>query len=170
MASRKIAYAASADLTVTALNGAIASSTTWVTGWTSGTIDNTTNLYLDYLVSGKLVAESAGLTAGEVRVYVYAMMDDTNWPDIFSAGTEGTEGAATVHDTNILAGHCRLLWSCPTDTTASQVYPIAKSSVAALFGGVCPSKFAIYIAHSMVAALETAGNQVTIQGVYETVA
>jgi len=170
MADRKLAYAASSDLTVTALNGAIASSATWIAGWTSGTIDNTTNKYLDYLISAKLVAESSGLAAGEVRVYAYAMLDDSNWPDVFSSGTEGTEGTATIHDVNVLASHFRMLWSSATDTTASQVYPMPKTSIASLFGGICPSKFAIFITHSMSAALETSGNQVTIQGVYETVA
>lgn len=168
MATIKTTYRASADLTVTALAGGIASSATWVAGWTSGTIDNTTNLDLDILLSAKITVESSGLTAGEIRVYIYAMLDDTNWPDVFSAGTEGTEGTATIHDTNVRDSHFRMIWSTATDTTASQVYPMPKSSVASLFGGVCPSKFAVFITHSTVAALETSGQQVTTQGVYFT--
>jgi hypothetical protein len=44
--------------------------------------------------------------------------------------------------------------------------------VAALFGGVMPKKFVVYVAHSSVAALNaTAGNHViTITPTYETVA
>ena len=41
-----------------------------------------------------------------------------------------------------------------------------KQSVAALYGGVLPPKFSIFVAHSTVAALETSGNQVTVWGVY----
>jgi hypothetical protein len=169
MADRKIAYVASSNQTVTNLHG-IASSPTWVAGWTSGTIDNTTNKYLDYLITASLVTESAGLAAGEMRVYAYAMLDDTTWPDVFSVGTEGTEGVATIHDVNILASCFRLLWSTATDTTASQVYPMPKTSLAAAFGGVCPSKFALFITQSTGTTLETSGNQVTIQGIYETMA
>lgn len=168
MAVHKTTYRASADLTVTNLHS-IATSATWVAGWTSGTIDNTSDLDFDKWLSGKITVAAAGLAAGEIRVYVYAMMDDANWPDIFSAGTEGTEGTATLHDTNIRDAHMRLLWSTPTDTTASQVYPIPKTSLASAFGsGVIPPKVAIFITHSTGANLAAAGNQVTHAGHYAT--
>lgn len=163
MAAGDLSYRASANLTVTALNGGIASSTTWVAGWTSGTIDNTSDLDFDKLVSAKFVVESSGLTAGEIRVYVYAMLDDSTWPDIFSAGTEGTEGTATLHDTEI-RDVLKLLWSAATDTTASRVYPMDPTSIAALYGGQLPAKCALFVTHSTVAALETSGNQVTVKG------
>jgi hypothetical protein len=160
----KIVYRASADLTVTNLAG-IASSATWVAGWTSGTVDNTTDLDLDKQVSAKFTVESAGLAAGEIRVYVYDMLDDSNWPDLFSSGTEGTEGTATVHDVNVLAS-MKLLWSIATDTTASQVYPMLKQSVSALYGGVMPPKFALFVAQSTGTTFETSGQQVTVKGAH----
>lgn len=169
MATRKLTYRASSNLTVTNLAG-IASSATWVAGWTSGTIDNTSNLDLDVLVSAHFTVESSGLAAGEIRVYVYAMLDDSNWPDILSAGTEGTEGTCTLHDTNTRDSSVRLIWSTATDTTASQVYAMPKTSIAAFFGGILPSKFAIIVAQSTGTTLETSGQQVTVQGVYETIA
>lgn len=170
MATTTITYRTSTAPTVTALNGGISSSATWVAGWTSGTIDNTTNKDVDILISGSLVAESSGLSAGEIRVYSYAMLDDSTWPDVFSAGTEGTEGTATIHDTNILASNFRLLWATATDTTASQVYPFPKTSLAALYGGVCPAKSAIFVTQSTGTTLETSGNAIYLQGVYYTTA
>ena len=170
MATRKLTYRASSNLTVTALNGGIASSATWVAGWTSGTIDNTSDLDLDKLVSAKFTVESSGLSAGEIRVYVYAMLDDSNWPDIFSAGTEGTEGTCTLHDTNTRDSSVKLIWSTATDTTASQVYAMDKVSIAQFYGGVLPPKFALIVSHSTGTTLETSGNQVTVVGVYETIA
>jgi hypothetical protein len=56
MAVGDLSYRASANLTVTNLAG-IASSSTWVAGWTSGTIDNTANLDLDKLVTAKFTLE-----------------------------------------------------------------------------------------------------------------
>lgn len=165
MAVGDLTYRASAALTVTALNGGIASSTTWVAGWTSGTIDNTSDKDLDKLISATFLAASSGLTAGELRVYVYAMLDDSTWPDIFSAGTEGTEGTATLADTEIRDSAIIPLWSTVTDTTASRVYTMPKQSIAARFGGVLPPKFALFVTHSMVAALATSGNAVYAVGV-----
>ena len=161
----KVAYAASSDLTVTALNG-LASSATWVAGWESAAIDNSTNLYLDYSVRAKITAESAGLTAGEIRLYLVAELDDATFPDVF----DGTESAETVTDTEIRDAICRLGAFTQTDTTASRVYYLDCPSVAAVFGGNLPRKFVIFITQSTVAALETTGNQVTIKGRYETVA
>jgi hypothetical protein len=168
VADIKIAYRASSNLTATALNGGVASSGTWVAGWTSGTIDNTSELDIDKLISAQFTVESSGLTAGEIRVYVYAMLDDSTWPDVFSSGTEGTEGTATIHDANVRDSHFRLLWATATDTTASQKYPMPATSVAAAFGGILPPKFAVFVTHSTVAALETSGNQVTVKGVNYT--
>lgn len=163
----KRAYAASSDLTVTNLHG-IASSSTHVSGWESALIDNTTNLYLDYLITAKFTTESAGLAAGEIRIHVVPMLDDSTWPGGFD-GTESTE-TTPLDDANGTAAGAVLLKSIQTDTTASQVYYAHAVSVAAAFGGVCPAKFVIFVTQSTGTTLETSGNQVTIKGTYLTVA
>lgn len=164
MADVKLSYAASSDLTVTNLH-ALASSATWVGVWESGAVDNTTNEYLDYLISGKITVESAGLAAGEIRVGIVAMIDDTNWPDVF----DGTESTETITDTEIRDAIVKIGASIVTDTTASRVYPFGPFSVAQLFGGICPAKFVVVVAQSTGANLETSGNQVTVKGVFVTV-
>lgn len=165
MASIKFAYAASADLTVTNLNG-LAASSTHVTGWESAEVDNTTNLYLDYLISGKFTAESAGLSAGEIRVWIVPRLDDSTYPGGFD-GTEGTE-TTPLDDANGTMAGAVLGKVIQTDTTASQVYYCAPFSVASLFGGVCPAKFVVFVTQSTGTTLETTGNQVTYKGVYLT--
>lgn len=169
MATRSLSYRANSALTVTNLHG-ISSSSTLIAGWTSGTIDNTTDLDLDKLVSGKITLESAGLAAGEIRLYAYTMLDDSTWPDLFSAGTEGTEGTATVHDVEIRDSGMKLLWSTITDTGASDVYTIPMTSVAEHFGSFLPPKFALFVTHSTGTTLETTGNAINLKGVKETVA
>ena len=161
----KLAYAASANQTVTALNG-LAASSTHVAGWESGAIDNTTNLYEDYRVTAKITVESAGVTAGEIRIYLVAPLDDTTWPDVF----DGTESTETVTDTEIRDAICKLGAVTVNDTTASRVYYLEVPSVAAVFGGNLPKKFVIFITQSTGTTLETSGNQVTVVGSYHTVA
>lgn len=162
--SLKLDYIADSTLTQTNLD-AVASSATLVAGWTSGSVDNTANEYTDYLVAAKFLLESAGLSAGEIRVYAYAALDDTpTWPDLFSAGTEGTEGTATVHDTEIRDSGMVLLWQTQTDTGASDPYTMPPTSIAAAFGSV-PRLFALFVTQSSGAALESTGdpNQVYLQ-------
>ena len=167
MASRKIAYAASSTLTTTNLDG-LASSSTHLGGWESAAIDNSTNLYLDYLISGTIVVESAGLSAGQIRVHIVGEKEDASWPDVF----DGTESAETVTDTEIRDAICRLGALLETDTTASRTYHFGPFSVAALFGGICPRKFVVFLTQSTGTTLEATGtpNKVYQKGVYETVA
>jgi len=171
MANAKIAYAPSVTLTQTNLDG-IASNATWTAGWTSDAIDNaTSNQYLDYIVNAQVQVESTGLSAGEIRLYFYTMLNDTTWPDVFSAGTEGTEGTCTIHDTEIRDATFRLGAVVITDTTVSRYYQLMVPSVAAVFGGTVPRKFAVYITQSTGTTLETTSdpNQVYVTGVYATV-
>ncbi len=167
MADVKIAYAASGNFTVTALDG-LAASSSHVTGFESPETDNTSNLYLDYLISGKFTVESSGLSAGEIRVWIVPRIDDSTYP----GGFDGTGGAETtpLDDENGTRAGAALAASIQTDTTASQVYWMRPFSVAALFGGVCPAKFVVFVTQSTGTTLETSGNQLTYKGVYATVA
>lgn len=163
----KFSYVASANQTVTALDS-LAASSTHVSGWESAEIDNSTNKYLDYLVSGKVTVAAAGLAAGEIRIYAVPRLDDATYP----GGFDGTASAETtpLDDANGTAAGAVLLKSIATDTTASQVYYWHALSVASGFGGICPEKFVIFITQSTGAALAASGNQVTTKAVFINVA
>lgn len=169
MASIKIAYAASSNLTVTNLHS-LAASSTWITGWESDAVDNTSNLYDDYLVSAKFTMTSANNFAGEIRIYVAAMIDDSTWPDVL----DGTESTESFTDTEERDAALVLAKSLACDTSAGAVLYSAPFSVASLFGGVCPAKFVIFItgngATGTNAQFAASGNQVTVKGCYYTAA
>lgn len=169
MADIKSAYRAAANLVVTNL-ASIATSATWVAGWVSALIDNTTDLDLDKLISAKFALGNSAV-AGEIRVYAFAMLDDTNWPDLLSAGTEGSEGTATVHTTTIRDAAMVLLWAASTraDPGTDDVYNMPPVSVAGAFGGLLPPKFALFVTHSTGVNFAASGHQITVKGAYETV-
>lgn len=164
MASIKIAYAASSNLDVTNL-ASLGASATHVAGWESPTVDNTTNLYVDYLVSGKIALGNSA-TAGEIRLYVVPMLDDSTWPDVFD-GTQSAEtwSTTTIRDAAAVLG---IALETRADPGTDDVYFIRKFSIAALFGGACPSKFALFVTHSTGVALAASGHQITVKGVYYT--
>lgn len=158
-------YAASAnEATVTALNS-LASSATWVAGWESTAIDNTSTKYIDFRVTAKITAGTT-LTAGELRMYLVGMLDDSTWPDVF----DGTSSAETVTNASVRDAICRLAAWSATTTTNSVVYYLDCPSVSAVFGGNLPKKFVVFITHSMVGALAASGNQLTYVGVAANVA
>lgn len=163
-------YRASSNLTVTNL-ASIASSATWVAGWVSGIIDNTSDLDLDKIVSGKITLGNSA-TAGEIRVYAFAMLDDSTWPDLLSAGTEGTEGTGTVHTTTIRDATMVLVAAFATraDPGTDDNYQIPQTSLRGAFGGFMPAKCALFITHSTGVNLAASGQQITIKGITESVA
>jgi len=167
----QLQYAASSNLVVTNLHG-LASSQTWVGGWESAAIDNTSNLYLDYLVSGKFVVEGANNQVGQIRVYVVAMLDDSTWPDVF----DGTESAETVTTTSIRDQVCKMGANVAVTADAAATYYFGPFSVANLFGGFCPAKFVVFITGNptttTTAGLESTDtpNQVTIKPVFSKMA
>lgn len=163
----KTAYGTSTDFTVTNLH-ALASDANLLAGWESNAVDNTSNLYRDYLISGAIkVHDDAALTASKgIYVYVVAMISDDTWPDVF----DGTESLETVTNTAIRDKACKLGAFIQPATTQNLLYPFGPFSVANLFGGVCPPKFGIFIVQDTGQAFHTSGSIVTYQGIYDTVA
>lgn len=165
----RIAYAASASFTVTNLHS-LASSQTWVAGWESNEVDNTTNLYSDYLISGLLKTAASNNQAGTIQVSVIAKIADAVYPGVFD-GTESTETIALAEQRNAIA---RLGAVINVTNAASTEYAFGPFSVAALFGGVCPAKFVVFIAGNATttttAQFAADTNIVTYKGVYYTVA
>lgn len=164
MANIKLAYAASSNLSVSSLNS-LAASSTWVAGWESAAIDNTSDKYEDYRIAAKITVAAASLAAGEIRMYLVGPLDDSTWPEVF----DGTESAETLTDSEMRDAICRFAAGTQTDTGASDVYYLECPSVAAIFGGNLPKKFVIFITQSTTQALAASGNQVTVTGSYRTV-
>lgn len=141
----KLKYpAASTALTVTNLHS-LASAQDWAAGWSGASVNNTSNVYLDYLYGGTFTTHASNRAAGLINVYVIAALNDTpTWPATAS-GTIGTEGALSFTDTEERDSLCRLLVSIVVDTTASAVYTFPPTGIAQLFGGWVPPYHAIYV-------------------------
>jgi len=160
-------WAASANMAVDTGLDSLASSATYVAGWESAVIDNSSNLYEDIFISGKItVGDTAVATGTQIRIYAVGMLDDSTWPAPF----DGTPSAETV-DLSVIGGHAKLGAVISIDDVEDKVYYFGPFSLANLFGGVCPEKCVLFIVHATNDALAAAGgNQVTTKGVYHTVA
>lgn len=143
----KLQYVASVAPTVTNLHS-LASSQDWLAGWTSASVSNLTNEYLDYLYAGTFTTHASNRQAGTINVYVIAALNDTpTWPATAS-GTIGTEGALSFTDTEERDSLVRLLTSITVDNTASAIYTFPPIGIAQLFGGMVPPYHAIYVAQN----------------------
>ena len=165
MANVNMAYAASSALTITL--AALASDTNFLTGRASNVVDNTTLLYLDYLLAGKITTGTTPTTGREIRVYVVGLMEDSTYPDVF----DGTNAGKTVSSAGTRDSVCKLAAVMATGSTSDQAYYFGPISVAALFGGVLPKKFQVFVVHSTAVNLNaTSANQaIYVTGTYNTV-
>lgn len=162
-------YAASVAMTVTNLHS-LASEQSWLAGWSSASVSNTTNNYLDYLIAGTFTTHASNRQAGTINVYVIGALNDTpTWPAAAS-GTIGTEGAISITDTEERDGMVRVAASLTVDTTASAVYTFPPTSVAQLFGGMVPPAWAIFVSQNCstttTAGLAAAGSAIYYTPVY----
>lgn len=164
MADVKANYPAASDVTITLAS--LASDINLLAGRESTAVDNSSNLYLDYLISGKITTGTSP-TAASIQVWAVGSWDGTTYPDGFS-GSDSAETITSENHKNII---CRFLAELATDVTSNRTYYFGPVSVAAAFGGVVPKKWLVFVTHNTVANLNsTAGNhQIRIQPYYETV-
>lgn len=151
MADLKTKYANAATITITL--AALATSATRVAGRESTAVDNSSNLYVDALVSGKITTGTSP-TAGFIDIWVYGSHDETpTYMDVL----DGTDSAETFTDENSRNSAMKLAHVIAPDTTSDQVYWVSPFSVAALFGGVMPRFWGLFIAHSTGVNLNATG-------------
>jgi hypothetical protein len=165
MADVKANYPAASDITITLAS--LATDTNLLTGRESSALDNSSNLYLDYLVSGKITTGTSPTTARSIQVWAVGSWDGTTFPDVF----DGSDSAETVTSANHKAAICRFIAEMATDATSDRTYHFGPVSLASAFGGVLPVKVVFFVTHNTAVNLNsTSGNhQIRIQPYYETV-
>ena len=115
----------------------------------SGTVDNTSLLYLDYLID-LTVADVVEAGNKQIVLYGRSSIDGTN----FSNADTLNHQAMTV------IGYLPLNGTGPWQSRAF--------GVAQAFGGIIPPKFQVVIYNDAGVALATLGNSMNIRGVYAT--
>lgn len=153
MADIKTEYAASAAMTITL--AALASSATRVAGRESDAVNNTANLYLDYLVAGKVTTGTNPTVNKQIDVWVYASLEDTpTYPDVM----DGADSAETWTSVDIRNAGAVLAAVVTTDATSDRTYWFKPFSIAAMFGGRMPKYFGIWVTHDTGVNLNNVGS------------
>lgn len=165
MADIKLKYGNSSALTISPAS--LATSATLLVGVESNAVDNTTDRYLDYLLTGKITTGTSPTDFTEIRIFVVGLQNDSTWPDPF----DGTASSETIAHNRIRDQICRVAAPLLVDGTSDRAYPFGPISVAGLFGGTLPKKFVVFITHNTGVALNaTAGNHaVYITPVYQSI-
>ena len=174
MTTTKIAYAS--DAAIVATNWDSLASSDWAT---LPLFDNTSTLYIDVLVGGKIHFDTVTgtiLAADSFDIYVAALYDK----DVASSYTGGIDTAFTANDSSITVDvefnplNLKLLAVVkPEATTADteQSYNWGPYGIASLFSGLMPQKF-ILVGHNnsndAVLAAATSDHVVNVVGITYT--
>lgn len=161
-------FAASSAVTITLAS--LGSSSSFSTGRSSAVVDNSTNLYDDALLSGKIRCGTTPVANTVIAVYVWGQMDDTpTYPD----SVTGSDTSFSPSSTGVMSSYLKLIAPMSVDsTTSGRDYSFSGVSVAQMFGGILPQRWGVYVAQNTGVALDATGGNHTIkyQGVKFTVA
>ena len=157
MATTTINYSSNTTITIGLATTPLASSATFVAGRESNEIDNTTNKYVDALVSGKVTVGTTPTANTTIAIYVWGA--ETSLATTALDVLDGTDSDETLTNTGVLnALKFAASISVPANTS-NVTYPVLPFSVASLFGGNMPKYWGLYVAHNTGVALNsTAGN------------
>ena len=132
---------------------ALASSATFVAGRESSQVDNTTNKYVDVLVSGSVSVGTTPTANTSILIYVYGA--ETSLATTAIDVLDGTDSAETLTNVGILnALRLGAAINVPAATTDVQ-YFVLPFSVAALFGGVVLKFWGLFVAHNTAVNLRS---------------
>lgn len=154
-----MAIAYQTETTGTGGINSLASSSTWTAGyeWYLVTVSTMSPIPHDIRHDGVVQIGTSPTANTEIRHYLVACEDGTNWPDVF----DGTASAETVTSEGVRDGFAKLACISRVDaTTSNRDYPY-DFSAAQVFGGSLPKKYIHFVAHncSPAALNSTAGNQ-----------
>jgi hypothetical protein len=156
MTTLKENLSSSTAVTIT-LNSLSASTTA---GRQASVIDNSSNLYVDALVTA-IISTGTVSSPVSVNVYVSGSEDGTNY-DQDSAVMGVSDAAYTIDSsTNLRLG------AVINTSTSSKVYN-KTFSVAQLFGGVMPRKWTVVVVNNSGGALAGSGNSMSYTGITYT--
>ena len=145
------------EQTLTCTLASLGSSSTRVAGRSSAAIDDSTTRALDYLISGKITTGTSPVAGRLIQVWVYAEVDNgasPPYPDVF----DGTDAADTVTSENMRNACLALGATIVVDSQSNRTYWFKPFSIAALFGGVVPERFGLWVVHDTNVALNSTGS------------
>lgn len=162
MATATLNYSSTTDSTALTITlASLATSSTLVTGRASTVVDNTSDKYVDALVSGQITLGTSPTASKEIRVYAFAPLKVASgtfsYPTATGTALTGSDEAATFEAEQL--AQLKLAAAVATVGTTDRIYSFEPFSIAQLFGGVMPLKWGLFVTHSTGVNLNsTAGN------------
>jgi hypothetical protein len=145
MTTAAISYGTATAMTITLAS--LGSSTT--AGRESTVVDNTSTLAIDYIVGGKITTGTTPTANNVIEVWAYGTHDGAE----YTGSATGSDAALTPSNKSLL----KLIQIIQVTATSNVAHIWGPTSVANLFGGVCPSKWGIWVLNTSAVNLNATG-------------
>lgn len=152
----KTLYPSTSSVGLTITLASLASDTNLLAGREATFVDNTTNLDLDHLVSGKIKLGTSPTVSKSVEVWAFGSMKSASgtptWPDVMA----GADANKTITSANVKYGFVRQIATLTTDATTGLVLSFGPVSIASLFGAM-PKAWGLFVVQNSGVALDSTG-------------
>jgi hypothetical protein len=152
-----LTYSASFPHTITISPASTGTSSNFTAGRESDQISNVSNLYDDAMVQGFITVGTTPTANTQINIFV--------WGSHTAPGTtaldvlDGTDSAETITSVGIMYSMLAIGATLQVDaTTSDRKYEIKPFSVAALFGGIMPPHWGIFVSHNTGVNLNSTGS------------
>lgn len=155
--------AAWVDLTISLAS--LATDANKLTGQEGDAVDNSSDLFLDVQLSGKITTGTSPTDAKTIEVWVYGeSLDDDTYNDVL----DGSDSAETITSADIKFAALKPVAVLQTNNTSDRTYYFGPVSLARLFGGTMPRQWGVFVTHDTGVNLNsTAGNhQISYRGIH----
>lgn len=149
MADIKLKYPVSSSVPITISCGALASNAAqnvFVAGRESDAVDNTINLDLDHLLSGKIKSGTSPTAGRSCVIYIYASLFTASGTPTYGDVLDGVDSNETFTSANVQLNCVRPAATIILDNTTGRDYHFGPISIASLFGGKLPKFWGIFVA------------------------
>lgn len=145
---------------ITCTLASLPTSSSLLVGKEATAIDNTTNLDVDHILSGKITTGTSPTVSTKIEVWAFAFTTSASGTPTWPQSATGSDATLTLNSDNAkFSGWLKLVASMTVDATSNRAYEFGGVSVAMLFGGVMPPKYSLFVTHSTAVNLNaTAGN------------
>ncbi len=164
MADLKLKYGTAwTDLTITLAS--LASDSNLLAGRESTVVDNSSDLFIDALLGGKITTGTSPTDAKTIEVWAYGEnLDD----DVYNDVLDGTDSAETITSNDIKNAALKLAQIIKTNNTSDRIYLFGPISLASLFSGLVPRKWGVFVTHDTGVNLNSTGgnHQFSYRGIH----
>lgn len=149
----KTSYPANSSTAITLTLASLATDANLLAGRASTAVNNTGNLDLDHLLSGRVQVGTSPTINTFIEFWVYAPISMSSGTPTYPDSITGSDANKSATSRNVLFSSMTMAHRVSIDNVSDRNYYIPQLSIASLFGGTMPEYWGLWVVHNTGVAL-----------------